>query len=128
MTTPDVGVLTTALTISGLAIPADVGAVYVEAWAAAWGYTTLGTTGWAQVRIQDSVAGMLRRGGVGGGLDQRFAGGQPGSFHPLNIRTDDYAWAGTTRTLTLVIEASACNARLVANTDNPIVMRVMRSY
>lgn len=119
---------TTVLTISSLAIPADVGAVYVEAWAAAFGHSTLSATGWAQVRIEEATAGILRRGGNTSGLDQRYGSGHPGHYAPLYMRTQDLAWAGTTRTLTLKIEASSCQARIVAASDSGTVMRVMRSY
>ena len=122
------GVALTVLTISSLAIPADVGAVYVEVWAALYGHTTLGTTGWSQVRIEEATAGLLRRGGNNGNIDQRFLIGEPAHYAPLYMRTDDLAWAGTSRTITLKIEPSACDSKIVGTTDNPIVMRVMRAY
>lgn len=119
---------TTVLTISSLAIPSDVGAVYVEAWAPAFGYSTPSTTGWYQCRIEEATAGILGRGGVTSGLDQRINSATSAGYHPLYMRTADLSWAGSTRTITLKIESSSCAARMVAQTDSPITMRVVRSY
>lgn len=118
----------TVLTISGLAIPADVGAVYVEVWASAFGFSTPGTTGWFQARIEEATAGVLRRAGVDAQSDQRISASTPGNYHALYMRTADLAWAGTTRTLNLVIEGSATNVRIVAQPDSPTTMRVVRAY
>jgi hypothetical protein len=120
---------TTALTLSSLAIPADVGKVYVECWGQQWNHTTLGTTGYAAVHLKEATAGLLLRAGNTGDIQQRWLGGEVAHAHaPMYLRTDDFAWAGTTRTITLSIVAVACTGWIHARTDSPVVLRVMRSY
>lgn len=116
------------LTTGSVAIPSDVGAVYVECWANAFGPQSRSTTSWYQARLEEATAGVLRRAGVTGDADQRLPASGEEWRVPLYFRSADLAWAGTSRNVSLVIETSATTAIMAATSDSPITLRIVRAY
>ena len=116
------------LTTGSVAIPADVGAVYCEAYAASYGYESPGGTFWWQARIQEVTAGVLRVAGVNSATDQRFTSGVGDMRFPLYMRTTELAWAGTSRTVNLVIDSAGCITRITGMATSPITLRIVRAY
>lgn len=122
----------TILTLSGVAIPADVGHCYVEAWAASWGILD-GTDGHntAGVLLREATAGLLHHVQTYGWYDGNTI------QMPYYARSPDYAWAGTTRTVTLSSYASGPLMSVAATASvsgmdtigtTPITLRIVRSH
>ena len=111
--------------LSSIAIPADVGAYYVEVWSQN-GIGWLGRPGSGYgfiytLTITDSGAGVVIQSTetvVDNGLqdEQRF---MPGYY----ARSGDIAGAGTTRTISVNLYGMNCLARFY-----PYTLRIMRSY
>lgn len=121
----------TILSSGSLSIDSGIGAVYVEAWGgfSAGGYGA-GHINW-EFNISEATAGVIASYKI---YDYSFARTQPGNgcFH---IRTRDFAWGGTSRTLTLNLVTSNCT---VSTWTTPIsgdggnysevVLRVVRRF
>lgn len=118
----------TKLSLTSIAIPADVGAVYCELWAISAGYSQPPASGagfrW-EVRMDEATAGNVAR--TYGSLSSTTTTDGSGSY-PIYLRSPDLAWAGTTRTLNLILGANSCMGELNGTTANPIYMRIVRSY
>jgi len=122
VTTTTTGAVTVA-TLSGIAIPADVGAVYVEAWAISFGITSAsGNPSAATATLSETTAGT-----VGTSTYQNSDFGTD-AWGPFYMRSRDQSWANSTRTVTLTMTQSLGTARLEASTASPIVLRIVRSY
>jgi hypothetical protein len=118
----------TAITLPNIAIPADVGAVYCEAWA--WMLNTgahqNASNNSAYAGISETTAGKLVESSV-------YVGGAgPAIGAPFYARTRHQAWAGTTRTVSLYVTGANCQGSLQASyptpSDSPIVLRIVRAY
>ena len=117
----------TAITLSGVAIPADVGAVYVEVWSAnGIGYNTPPGSGSFfsySMNVTETTAGVLIEASESIFSTTNTDGSRmaPGFYaRSLDLST---GWPGSSRTFTLNVSGSGCNGVLGAS-----VMRVMRAY
>jgi hypothetical protein len=116
------------LTTGAVAIPADVGAVYCEAWASSYGYEIPGGTFTWRATLDEASAGQLRMAGVNADIDQRFTSGVSDMRFPLYMRTTELLWAGTTRTVSLNIDSTGCVTRITGTAASPITLRIVRAY
>ena len=127
----------TVLTLSSVAIPSDVGAVYVEA----WGHWSAGLQGDghnnAAIYISDTTAGEVCRNHMYDYSFSAFYRGDNYRVLPFRLRSQDLAWAGTTRTVTLNFWANNWTIHAVTKQQQgsgqntwaqPIVLRIVRSY
>ena len=131
---------TSVLTTGSVAIPADVGAVYCEA----WGHWASGTHGGghnnAAVSITETTALEVARNQMYDYSFAAFYGEVPssgGGPYPFYLRSRDLAWAGTSRTVSLQFIATNWTIYAAAQTISgtgqnawaqPIVLRIVRSY
>ncbi len=109
--------------LSSIAIPADIGACYVELWSHK-GFTFIGPPGGGnsfsyELGVSEASAGSLINAASGAQSSTHEGIMAPGGYW----RTDDLTWAGTTRTITITVVAVNCLGILYQPT-----IRIMRSY
>lgn len=131
------GTWANALTLTSVAIPADIGACYVEAWALGWTQSSSGAGHInSAIQLYEASAGSLQ-------LYQFYSWSYTRIFPtapemaPYYARTRDLDWAGTTRTVSIRTYASNTTLTLCAQYTgggsvnlggSPIVLRIVRSH
>ena len=123
---------TTVMTTGAVAIPADVGEVFVEVWARGFGYVGTpgsgGTMNW-QVAILEATQGTLNITGPAYPEVGAVTAATEGSLMlPFYMRSREYAWAGTSRTVTVALLGTNTTTTLWGGADSPVVLRVVRAY
>jgi hypothetical protein len=115
----------TVATLAGIAIPADVGKVYVECWAISFGARSpTANPSSAYVSVGETTAGVI----ISGEHQDANFGASYSSVAPFYARSRDLAWANSTRTVTLSMSGSNCSAWMQGSAASPIVLRIVRSY
>jgi hypothetical protein len=110
----------TAIYMPTVVIPADVGAIYYEAWAAQLNTAAhqSSSDNHCQAVIYDTASGQQAIASV------QVVGASPAVGAPLYLRSADLAYAGTTRAVQLYVTGVNCEGQLQA----PMTLRVMRAY
>ncbi len=128
VTTATVNSNTNAVVLGSIAIPADVGAVYCEAWATSVGFFNAPGSGnsfnW-YIQIASNEAGEHH---LYTGSQYASTTSDTSSAYPYYARTRDLAWAGLTRNVFLGVTASNCSAFISGTAASPIVLRIVRAY
>jgi len=120
------------LSTGAISIPADVGAVHVEAWGHYFTSTpSAGHNNWG-FHLREAVAGSI------GGLNWYGWAGAGPSPAPYYVRSQDLAWAGTSRTVSLLAYGNGCTCLALTSSGGtglggtpyffPTVLRIVRSY
>jgi len=121
------GTQATAIALNNIAIPADVGAVYVEAWALSVGYLNPPGGGnffsWSFEIVMTSTVLHSYSGSVYASSNTDANGA-----YPYYARSTDQDWAGSTRSVSLRITGTNCTARASASGASPIKLRIVRAY
>jgi hypothetical protein len=131
---PVTGAETVVLSTGAVAIPADVGAVYLEAWGH-WLVQNYGAghVNWG-IRLAEAGAGVLSAAHY---YDYSYAITLGHNANgPFYLRSQDYNWAGTSKTAQIRVYASNITAMLLTHgiggvgldSVYPIVLRMVRSY
>lgn len=114
----------TGLTIGATAIPADVGAVYVEAWGHVWATSHDGHNN-LRVILEETTAGEL--------MAWTTYGWYSIPSGPFYLRTGDLSWAGTTRQVAVAVGGDVSAGFNTTGTSgqsatSEVRIRLMRSY
>lgn len=121
----------TVLTLTSVAIPADVGAVYVECWAWSWGADRTNNPGaWSryEMGLNDSVVGGIMGAGTNGSIYYDVNTLPATVRFGCYMRSPDFAWGGTTRTISWTLTALHNTVLVSASATQPAVLRLMRAY